>query len=181
MSIAAVASRIDEARAGVQQVRETLSSAREKTKPVEAAPPQSQGGMSASDIGHTVLDVAGLIPVVGTAADLINASWYAAEGDYVNAGLSALGAVPGLGDAATATKLGVKGADAAMGAAKAADAVDEVNDARRAGNAARGAGGDAGRSGNAGNDGRSEVREAAIENTAEVGTSLIVENTNEDA
>jgi len=123
MSIATLVSRIDEARGGVQRARETLSGARGKAKPAEETSPQKQGGMSASDIGHTVLDVAGLIPVVGTAADLVNAGWYAAEGDYVNAGLSALGAIPGIGDAATATKLGVKGADAAIGAAKAADDV----------------------------------------------------------
>jgi|GEM_PF-4487490 hypothetical protein len=147
MSIAAVASRIDEARGGVQRAREILSGTRGKTKPAEEAPPQKQGGMSASDIGHTVLDVAGLIPVVGAAADLINAGWYAAEGDYVNAGLSALGAIPGIGDAATATKLGVKGADAAIGAAKAAD---DVNDARKAGNAAKGAGGSSEKSGGIG-------------------------------
>jgi hypothetical protein len=123
MSIATLVSRIDEARSGVQRARETLSGARGKAKPAEETSPQKQGGMSASDIGHTVLDVAGLIPVVGTAADLINAGWYAAEGDYANAGLSALGAVPGIGDAATVAKLGVKGADVAVTAAKAADGV----------------------------------------------------------
>ncbi len=53
------------------------------------------------DLGHFVLDLGGLIPVVGEVADLINAGWYTAEGDMLNAGLSAAGAVPFLGWAAT--------------------------------------------------------------------------------
>ncbi len=61
-----------------------------------------------SDTIHTVLDVAGFIPVVGTAADLINAGLYAAQGDYVNAGLSLVSAVPVIGDAAGALGKGGK-------------------------------------------------------------------------
>ena len=45
-------------------------------------------GMSLSDLGHGVLDVVGLIPFVGEAADLANAAWYTAEGDYTMAALS---------------------------------------------------------------------------------------------
>ncbi len=56
------------------------------------------------DLGHAALDVIGLIPVVGEAADLVNAAWYAAEGDYVNAALSAASAIPIAGYAATAAK-----------------------------------------------------------------------------
>ncbi|MFI6303636.1 RHS repeat-associated core domain-containing protein [Amycolatopsis thailandensis] len=40
---------------------------------------------NAKEIGHAALDVAGVIPVVGEAADLANAAWYAAEGDAANA------------------------------------------------------------------------------------------------
>jgi hypothetical protein len=63
------------------------------------------------DIGHGVLDVAGLIPGIGEAADLANAAWYAYKGDYLNAGLSLLSVIPVVGDVIgkggkLATKLG---------------------------------------------------------------------------
>jgi hypothetical protein len=63
------------------------------------------------DIGHGALDVAGLIPGVGEAADLANAVWYTAEGDYLNAGLSLVSVIPVVGDVIgkggkLATKLG---------------------------------------------------------------------------
>ena len=80
---------------------------------------------NASDLGHAALDVVGVIPVVGEAADLANAAWYTAEGDYANAALSAASAIPFAGWGATAVKAGkyaVKGAEAAQGASKAADA-----------------------------------------------------------
>ena len=44
--------------------------------------------------------------MVGAVCDAANAVGYAAKGDWKNAGLSALGAVPGLGDAATAVGVG---------------------------------------------------------------------------
>ena len=72
-----------------------------------------------SNVGHTVLDGAGFIPVVGGIADLANASWYAAKGDKVNAALSAASAIPFAGDAFAAGKLGLK---AAKGAEKLAEA-----------------------------------------------------------
>ncbi|MEU3625157.1 hypothetical protein BS329_20935 [Amycolatopsis coloradensis] len=80
---------------------------------------------NAKEIGHAALDVAGVIPVVGEAADLANAAWYLAEGDHANAALSAASAVPFAGWGATAVKAGkyaVKGAEAAQGGAKAASA-----------------------------------------------------------
>jgi hypothetical protein len=61
-----------------------------------------------SEVGHTALDVVGMVPVVGSAADVVNAGWYLAEGKEAEAALSLLGAVPGVGDAAVATKLAVK-------------------------------------------------------------------------
>ncbi|WP_439661068.1 polymorphic toxin-type HINT domain-containing protein [Lentzea sp. HUAS TT2] len=74
-----------------------------------------------SEVGHTILDVVGMIPVVGEIADGINAVWYLAEGDYVNAALSAAALVPFAGAAATGAKLIGKGlqkfGDAAVGAA----------------------------------------------------------------
>jgi hypothetical protein len=40
------------------------------------------------------LDVLGFVPGLGAIPDLINAGIYAAEGDAVNAGLSAVAAIP---------------------------------------------------------------------------------------
>lgn len=56
------------------------------------------GGWSLGDIGHGALDVVGLIPVVGEPADAANAAWHAAEGQYLEAGLSAISIVPVVGD-----------------------------------------------------------------------------------
>ncbi|WP_299609168.1 hypothetical protein [uncultured Aquimarina sp.] len=53
---------------------------------------------------HLVLDVGGLIPVVGEVADLVNGGIYLLEGDQINAALSFAGAVPFAGWAATGTK-----------------------------------------------------------------------------
>jgi hypothetical protein len=84
----------------------------------------------AEDIGHGALDAAGFIPVVGAAADLANAGWYLAEGDKTNAALSAVAAIPGVGDAVAATaiagKVAVKGAKAVKVAAKAAEKADDT-------------------------------------------------------
>ncbi len=55
-----------------------------------------------------LLDVAGFIPGIGEVADLVNAGLYALEGDWTNAGISALGVLPVLGDAAKAGRLGQK-------------------------------------------------------------------------
>lgn len=76
----------------------------------------------ASSIGHGVLDVAGLVPFVGEAADGANAAWYAAEGDYTNAALSGAAMVPFLGWGATGAKVGIKGVKAAKGADNGAEA-----------------------------------------------------------
>ncbi|MCP8710938.1 DNRLRE domain-containing protein [Streptomyces sp. AC04842] len=72
--------------------------------------------ISLSDVGHAALDVAGMVPVIGEAADVANGIWYAAEGNYTDAALSMSAAIPGIGMAATAAKYAKKGA-------KAADAV----------------------------------------------------------
>ena len=47
----------------------------------------------------------GLVPVVGEPLDGINGVWYAAEGDYLNAGLSAAAMVPIVGWGATGGKI----------------------------------------------------------------------------
>jgi hypothetical protein len=93
-----------------------------------------------SDIGHAALDVAGLVPGVGEVADLANAAWYAAEGDYANAALSAASAIPFAGYAASAAKgakYAAKGVDAAQSASKGADA---ARTGSKAANAAQGGG-----------------------------------------
>jgi len=62
---------------------------------------------------HTGLDVVGLIPGVGEIADGANALIYLAEGDKVNAALSATAMIPAAGMAATGVKYGKKAAAAA--------------------------------------------------------------------
>jgi hypothetical protein len=63
---------------------------------------------------HGGLDAAGLIPGLGAVPDLLNAGIYAVEGDYVNAGISAVAAIPVVGDAALAGKYAVKGGELAV-------------------------------------------------------------------
>lgn len=84
----------------------------------ELAGEQDKGGGLLSTIGHGLLDVAGLVPGIGEVADLANAAWYTAEGDYTMAALSAAAAIPFAGWAATGAKGAIKGvraADAAGG------------------------------------------------------------------
>ena len=61
-----------------------------------------------SDVVHGALDVAGFFPVLGAIPDLVNAGVYAAEGDYVQAGISAVAAIPFGGDAVAAGNIAVK-------------------------------------------------------------------------
>jgi hypothetical protein len=135
MSAADLMARIDAARGDRQKASDMLAEARGMGRREEPQPTQPQGGGllealgGISGIGHTILDVAGFIPVVGAVADLANAGWYAAEGDYVNAGLSAVGAIPFAGDAAAAVRLGARGVNAATDIARNAD---NVTDAARA-------------------------------------------------
>jgi hypothetical protein len=55
---------------------------------------------------HLGLDVMGLTPVLGGPADLANTILYAVEGDAQNSALSAVGLIPGLGEAAVAARHG---------------------------------------------------------------------------
>jgi hypothetical protein len=61
---------------------------------------------TALDVIHGALDIAGFVPALGAIPDGINAVIYAAEGDWVNAGVSAVAMVPLFGDGA---KLAYKG------------------------------------------------------------------------
>jgi hypothetical protein len=86
-------------------------------------------GFSFSDIGHAVLDVAGLVLVVGEVADVANGIWYAAEGNYVDAALSLASAIPLAGYAASgakAARYGAKAVDAAQSAARHGDNVADM-------------------------------------------------------
>jgi hypothetical protein len=67
---------------------------------------QAAKHMSLSDLGHTALDVASFVPGLGTVTGLVNAGWYAAEGDWGNAALSAATAIPIAGDFVDAAKVG---------------------------------------------------------------------------
>ncbi|TGD58259.1 AHH domain-containing protein [Flavobacterium humi] len=60
------------------------------------------------DLGHAVLDLFGLAPVIGEPADLINGVIYTVEGDHLNAVLSYAGAIPITGWVATGTKSALK-------------------------------------------------------------------------
>ncbi|MGQ0798875.1 MAG: FG-GAP-like repeat-containing protein [Pseudomarimonas sp.] len=63
---------------------------------------------------QTALDVAGLLPVIGIGADLINAGIHVARGNYLSAGITVVAAIPLVGDAIGVLKV----AKAAGGAAK---------------------------------------------------------------
>ena len=75
------------------------------------APPGRPGLLSR--FGHGLLDVAGLIPGFGEPADLLNATWYAVEGDKLNAGLSLAAAAPVVGWGATGAKAANKAKEVA--------------------------------------------------------------------
>jgi hypothetical protein len=89
-------------------------------------------GMSVSDIGHLALDGVGMIPVVGEVADLANGAWYAAEGDWANAALSAGAAIPFAGNVATGAKWVKRGIDVADTISDGVKAADKVADGAKA-------------------------------------------------
>ncbi|WP_166359398.1 eCIS core domain-containing protein [Pseudomonas akapageensis] len=63
---------------------------------------------------HDALDVAGMLPALGAFPDAINAGIYAIEGDWGNAGLSALAAIPIFGDTTKGASLIYKGGKEAV-------------------------------------------------------------------
>lgn len=69
---------------------------------------KQQSAMSASDAMHLILDLIGLVPAYGEAADLTNAALYLAEGltdeNIFKAAISITSMVSGLGDVAKALK-----------------------------------------------------------------------------
>ena len=89
----------------------------EKHKEIEASDTRS-GYEKFSDYGHMALDGLGMIPAYGAIADVVNAAWYAGEGDLWNAAGSLGSAIPGYGQYRTAAKYGKKGYDAVRFSAK---------------------------------------------------------------
>lgn len=82
-----------------------------------------------SDIAHGILDFIGLIPVVGEIADGINAIYYAVEGDFFNAALSGISAIPVIGYISNGFKqfrTGAKVVDKAID--QTLSLTDQVND-----------------------------------------------------
>ncbi len=77
--------------------------------PQQTEAPKSEPGMI-SAIGHGILGIASFIPGVSVVAGGIDAAWYTAEGDYVNAGLAAASMIPGGKWVTTGGKLIYKGA-----------------------------------------------------------------------
>lgn len=64
------------------------------------------------------LDVAGFVPGFGAIPDLMNAGIYALRGNWVDAGMSLLAAVPGIGDVAAGAKMAKRGFNIAKAAKK---------------------------------------------------------------
>ena len=85
-----------------------------------------------------ILTAASLIPGLDTFADLAAIPVYLARGDFISAGLGALGAVPFVGEVADTAKL-ARMADKAVDAVKMADkAVDATKTADKVSDAAKG-------------------------------------------
>ncbi len=67
-------------------------------------------GLSAKDIVHHALAIAGFAPVLGAIPDGIDAAIYVLEGDWASAGLSAVAMFPGWGDGVKVGAIGGKSA-----------------------------------------------------------------------
>lgn len=80
-------------------IGEQTEIARRKQKEAEEA-----AGPLWKRIGHGLLDLAGLVPVLGEGADLLNGVWYYADGDVINGSLSMASVIPFVGWAAQGGK-----------------------------------------------------------------------------
>jgi len=78
----------------------------DKTKPIPRQ--QDAEGNFIDDYLQPAMMAAGLLPIVGNFFDLANAGIDVAQGQYGDAGLNVLAAVPGFGQFVTGTKLGAK-------------------------------------------------------------------------
>ena len=80
-------------------------------------------GLSPNDVLDGIqmaLDVAGMVPVAGAVPDLLNAAISVCRGNWADAGLSLLAAVPGAGDSVGAVKIAKDGVKLAKVAQKGA-------------------------------------------------------------
>lgn len=93
------------------------------------------GGSTAGDFGNTkgssldalsnLLTAASLIPGIDTFADLASIPVDLARGDYISAGLSAIGVIPVIGEVGDTAKL-ARMADKAVDAAKVVDKASDI-------------------------------------------------------
>jgi RHS repeat-associated protein len=105
----------------------------------DPAPPDGGGAWNSGPMIpswiHTTLDVIGFFPGVGTVADVANGGLYAIDGEWDEAGLSLVGAIPAVGDAIAGTRKGIKAVDKiddAVDAAKGAEGAKGVDNAEDA-------------------------------------------------
>ena len=79
----------------------------DKTKTVDLFAKPEEKGWTKEGV-HNALMVAGFTPVIGNAADLIDAGLYAMEGEFGSAALSGLAAIPVIGQISSGLKVGQK-------------------------------------------------------------------------
>lgn len=88
----------------------------------------NSSGPSTSDWIHTGLDVLGMLPGIGAAFDVANGVLYLVEGNYGEAALSFVSAIPGYGDAiggANAARKGLSFANTALASARKGSSASE--------------------------------------------------------
>jgi predicted GIY-YIG superfamily endonuclease len=88
-----------------------------------AAPSATDSHSSNLDKVQLALDVGGMLPGIGVVFDIANAGIHAARGNWGEAAMSLVSAVPGIGDAAKAAVLAKKALVAAHGVALASKTV----------------------------------------------------------
>ena len=72
----------------------------------EADVAEEEAGPLWAQIGHGLLDIVGMVPVIGEPVDFVNGVWYYADGDVINGSLSMGAVIPFAGWAATGGKWG---------------------------------------------------------------------------
>ena len=99
--------------AQLESLASAIQNSSEEVQDEVGMPQASNDGYGVWDSIHWGLDVTGFVPVVGDLADGINALIYLCEGNYADAGLSAVAVIPVWGTGATAAKWGKNGIKAA--------------------------------------------------------------------
>ena len=120
------------------EVSQPISTDEDLPKRGESTPKKEESKYNGWDAASDILAIASIIPGVDTIADLASIPVDLIRGDYISAILSAIGAIPVVGEVADTAKLAKtadKIVDAAKGADKAIDAakaVDMTTDAAKA-------------------------------------------------